>query len=96
MGSCERVLHFMGRKVKGRQRFGIYRVVADVWKKDVWDLQAKSGSSGSCRLFFHFLEKIAVQKLSGKCLEVPDILLPDIRSLLNVSCEMGRHEVTGR
>ena len=27
------------------------RKVADVWKKDVWEFQAKSGSSGSCRLF---------------------------------------------
>ena len=38
-----------------------HRVVADVWEKDVWDFQAKSGSSGSCRLFLHFLGKIAVQ-----------------------------------
>ena len=43
-----------------------YRVVADVWKKDVWEFQAKSGSSGSCRLFLHFLRKIAVQEMSGK------------------------------
>ena len=42
------------------------RVVADVWKKDVWEFQAKSGSSGSCRLFRHFLGKIAVQEMSGK------------------------------
>ena len=42
------------------------RVVMDVWKKDVWDFQAKSGSSGSCRLFLHFLAKIAVQEMSGK------------------------------
>ena len=34
-----------------------FRVVADIWEKDVWDFQAKSGSSGSCRLFLHFLEK---------------------------------------
>ena len=41
------------------------RKVADVWKKDVWEFQAKSGSSGSCRLFLHFLGKIAVRKMSG-------------------------------
>ena len=39
---------------------------ADVWEKDVWEFQAKSGSSGSCRLFLHFLGKIAVQEMSGK------------------------------
>ena len=42
------------------------RVVADVWEKDVWDFQAKSGSSGSCRLLPDFLGKIAVQEMSGK------------------------------
>ena len=41
------------------------RKVADVWKKDVWEFQAKSGSSGSCRLFLYFLGKSAVQKMSG-------------------------------
>ena len=46
--------------------FSNSRVVADVWKKDVWEFQAKSGSSGSCRLFLHFLGKIAVQEMSGK------------------------------
>ena len=35
-------------------------------EKDVWEFQAKSGSSGSCRLFLHFLWKIAVQEMSGK------------------------------
>ena len=44
----------------------VIRVVADVWKKDVWEFQAKSGSWGSCRLFLHFLRKIAVQEMSGK------------------------------
>ena len=39
----------------------VHRVVADVWEKDVWQFQAKSGSSGSCRLFLHFLGKIAGQ-----------------------------------
>ena len=43
-----------------------YRKVADVWKKDVWEFQAKSGSSGSCRLFLHFLGRIAVRKMSGR------------------------------
>ena len=38
----------------------------DVWKKDVWEFQARSGSSGSCRLFLHFLGKIAVRKMSGR------------------------------
>ena len=42
------------------------RKVADVWEKDVWEFQAKSGSSGSCRLFLHFLGKIAVRKMSGR------------------------------
>ena len=28
--------------------------------------RAKSGSSGSCRLFLHFLGKIAVQEMSGR------------------------------
>ena len=41
-------------------------MVADVWKKDVWEFQARSGSSGSCSLFLHFLGKIAVQEMSGK------------------------------
>ena len=56
----------------GREAFGegagemFSLVVADVWEKDVWEFQAKSGSSGSCRLFLHFLEKIAVQEMSGK------------------------------
>ena len=50
---------------------------------DVWEFQAKSGSSGYCHLFLRFLGKIAVQeKYLGKRLEVPDILLPDIRGLL--------------
>ena len=40
------------------------RVAADVWEKDVWEFQAKSGSSGSCRLLLHFLGKIAVQEMS--------------------------------
>ena len=44
----------------------ISRVVADVWKKDVWEFQAWSGSSGPCRLFLHFLGKIAVQEMSGR------------------------------
>ena len=42
------------------------QVVADVWKKDVWEFQAKSGSSGSWRLFLHFLGRIRVQEMSGK------------------------------
>ena len=43
-----------------------FRKVADVWETDVWEFQAKSGSSGSCRLFLHFLGKIAVRKMSGR------------------------------
>ena len=38
------------------------RKVADVWKKGVWEFQAKSGSSGSCRLFLHFLGKIKAKE----------------------------------
>ena len=38
----------------------------DVWEKDVWEIQAKSGSSGSGRLFLGFLGKVAVRKMSGK------------------------------
>ena len=56
-------------------------MIADVWKKDVWDFQAKSGSSGPCRLFLRFLGKIAVLKMFGKAPGIPDILLPDIRGL---------------
>ena len=49
----------------------INQVVADVWETDVWEFQAMSGSSGSCRLFLHFLGKRAVQKISGKTLASP-------------------------
>ena len=42
------------------------RGVVDVWVRDVWDYQAKPGSSVSYLLFLHFLGKIAVQKMSGK------------------------------
>ena len=38
----------------------------DVWEKDVWEFQAKSGSSGSCCLFLYFLGRIAVQEMSGR------------------------------
>ena len=41
-------------------------VFADVWEKDVGEFQAKSGSSGSGRLFLLFLGKIAVPEMSGK------------------------------
>ena len=61
----------------------VFRVVADVWEKDVWEFQAKSGRSGFCCLFLHFLGKFAFQKMSGRTPEVPDILLPDIRGLLS-------------
>ena len=43
------------RSSKGGYRT-IFRVVSDVWEKDVWDFQAKSGSSGFCRLFPRFEE----------------------------------------
>ena len=63
-----------------RRRINFSRVVVDVWEKDVWDFQGKSGSSGSFPLVLHFLGNIAVQEIClGKRLEVPDILLPDIR-----------------
>ena len=58
------------------------RVVAVVWEKDVWEFQAKSGSSGSCGLFLHFLGKIAVQEMSGKTPGSPRHPLPDLRDLL--------------
>ena len=51
---------------KTQESFSKLKVAEDVWEKDVWEFQAKSGSSGSCRLFFHFLGKIAVQEMSGK------------------------------
>ena len=40
-------------KMRGKLRGGNEpnRVVADVWEKDVWEFQDKSGSSGSCRPF---------------------------------------------
>ena len=41
-------------------------MVADVWEEDVWDFQAKSGSSGSRRLFLCLLGKVAVPEMSGK------------------------------
>ena len=34
------------------------RVVADVWENDVWEFQAKSGSSGSCCFFLSFKKKL--------------------------------------
>ena len=62
-----------GRRTSGSSRpsrttqgMAHFRKVADVWEKDVWEFQAKSGSSGSCRLFLHFLGKIAVRKMSGR------------------------------
>ena len=45
---------------------GRNRKIADVWEKDVSEFQAKSGSSGSCRLFLRFLGKIANRKTSGR------------------------------
>ena len=67
-------------------------MAANDWKKDIWDFQAKSGSSGSCRFFLHFLAKIAVQKMSGERLEVSDVLkliLPDIHGLLRQGAKKG-------
>ena len=55
------------------------RAVADAWEKAVWDFQARSGSAGYCPLFLHFLGNSKFKKCLGKCLEVPDILPPDIR-----------------
>ena len=57
----------------------------DVWEKDVWDFQAKSGSSGTCRFFLHFLGKIAVQKWSGKAPGSPRH--PSFRRLF-VTCDI--------
>ena len=58
------------------------RAIADVWEKDVWDFQAKSGSSGFLPSFPSFPREVAVQKVSGKTPGSPNILLPDIRGLL--------------
>ena len=44
----------LGEGPKPGRVSNLVRVVADVWEKDVWDFQAKSGSSGSCRLFLSF------------------------------------------
>ena len=52
-------------------RMVVLQKAADVWEKDVWEFQAKSGSSGSCCLFLYFLGKIAVQEMSGKTLGSP-------------------------
>ena len=49
-----------------RTKVMVLRVVADIWEKHVCDFQAKSGSSGSCSLFRHFVGKIAVLKMFGK------------------------------
>ena len=58
-GGQERILTVQICDVKCFRQ-GVDRVVADVWEKDVWEFQAKSGSSGSCRFFFlYFLAKIA-------------------------------------
>ena len=40
-------------------------MVADVWEKDVWDFQGKSGTSGSCHLFLHFLLEIRSSIISA-------------------------------
>ena len=74
-----------------------------VWEKDVWEFQAKSGRSGFCCLFLHFLKNCSSKKCLGERLEVPDILLPDIRGLLIFSwvlrkyraicCKMGYRAV---
>ena len=58
-------------------------MVVVVCQKDFWDFQAKSGSSGRCPLFIHALGKLAVQKCLGERLEVPDVLLSDIRDQLS-------------
>ena len=42
-----------------------FRVVADVWEKDVWDFQAKSGSSGSFRFCPSFPGENRTSKTSG-------------------------------
>ena len=56
----KRFFRFFSRNFGVRQ--GQNQVVADVWKNDVWDFQAKSGSSGSCRLFLHFLGSAVTQR----------------------------------
>ena len=81
----------------------LFRVVAEVWEKDVWDFQTKSGSSGSSRLFlgvqvlpvFSFISwgKSQFKKCLAKHLEVPDILLPDIRGRLIFIVEINSNMI---
>ena len=60
-----------------------YRVVADVWE-EVWDFLGQVWELRFLPRFRHFLGRITVQKYLGKRLQVPDILLPDIRDQPNL------------
>ena len=80
----------MRRLSKHRPEHVTSRLVTHVWEKDVWDFQAKSGTSGSCPLFFYFLQKIAVHKSLGIHLEKKEKnLVPDAGDRL-----MKCHEVS--
>ena len=64
--------------------FGVgFQVVADVWEKDVWDFQAKFGSQVLALISLISWGKSRFKNCRGKCLEVPDILLPDIHGQLS-------------
>ena len=65
------------------------RVVADVWKKDVWS--SRPGLGVQVLAVFSFISqgKSQFKKCLGNRLEVPDILLPDIRGLLTNALESG-------
>ena len=57
-------------------RMALRQKAADVWEKDVWEFQPKSGSSGSCRLFLYFLGKIAEVNKRGRPSKWPPECLP--------------------
>ena len=78
--NCRRIAAFSNRKVQHRkfaacfperrkrfaEEIAVYSGGRGCVEKSVWDFQAKSGSSSSCRLFLHVLGKIAIQEMSGK------------------------------
>ena len=41
------------------------KLVEDVWYKELWDFQPKSGTNGCCLLFPHFLVKVQPKKAWG-------------------------------
>ena len=59
-----------------------FRVVTDVWEKDVWG--PSLGVQVLALFSFSLQGKSQVKTFLGKRLEVPDILLPDVRDHLNI------------